>query len=275
MAKRKKSQMTPEELEVENGFLRLKIMAEFGMYFSVTEFFPAEYENLILRKLLQIQQVQHTAPKVTVYERIGEPLYNHVHDMSDQEIKRELKRLLNLMAKKRITVSVNEPVLTREIYRYVTEEVFKKMVEVVRLRWWTNHFVYEDDHPNTAYNIKNTVRHFMLTLIFLNFDFLPGYLAEDVKGPLGLTSDPEAIGQMVKDYLSTYYDWSIASIAFPTLEIDESDGTAWTMCKVTLKTKKELKKRATRTVLTFELFLKQVSSGRRLWFITRFIADFL
>ncbi len=273
MAKRKRSKKTQEELNIENQFLKLKMMAEFGENFVVTDNLPANFENHLLRRVLYFHQNYKSSRKITVYQFIGEPPYNHVHDMNGREIKRELKKLLRLMAQKGVNFEVLAPTPDRDIYRFVTEELFKEKIDEVRMKGWTNDFIYEDYHPNLEYDVKNAVYYVLSALFDAQFPFFDDYFAEEMQDALGLTTDIEEITEKVQDFRKDYNDVILVDYDFIKLKIYKSAGQARVLCDVTYKTQKVRGRRTARHVQTVELFLKQHNRTNSLWQVTRIISD--
>ena len=124
MAKRKKK--SDIELTTENELLKLKMMAEFGGDFAGSEHLPPEVEHIFLKQISRFHQLHEKASMVKIYDFIGAPLYDHVHDLSDREVKKELKKLLSLLRKKGIVVETLSGVGDKEMYRFVTEEIFRQ-----------------------------------------------------------------------------------------------------------------------------------------------------
>ena len=93
MAKRKKK--SADELTTENELLKLKMMAEFGGDFAGSEHLPPEIEHVFLKQINRFHHLHEKAGMIKIYDFIGAPLYNHVHDLSDKEIKKELKKKKN------------------------------------------------------------------------------------------------------------------------------------------------------------------------------------
>lgn len=93
MAKRKRKKKKADEVSDENEFLKLKMMAEFGGNFVGSDDIPPEVENQFLKQIITFHQQNEGAAKISIYKFIGEPEYNHVHDLSDKEVKRELKKI--------------------------------------------------------------------------------------------------------------------------------------------------------------------------------------
>ena len=97
MAKRKKMKKSESDINDENEFLKLKMMAEFGGNFMGSENLPADVENMFLKQIMSFHKRQNDAKLVPIYKYIGEPEYNHVNDLSEKEVTRDLKKIMRLL----------------------------------------------------------------------------------------------------------------------------------------------------------------------------------
>ena len=156
MAKKgKRKKKTSEELNTENELMKLKMMAEFGGDFVGAEDIPPDIENQFLKQIISFHKLHDNSKMTTVYKFIGEPEYNHVHDLSDKGIAKELKLLMKTMEKNGIALSVLAQTDKREFYRFITEELFKQEIEDIKVKGWMHQFVYEDFYPNPDYDVRH------------------------------------------------------------------------------------------------------------------------
>jgi hypothetical protein len=106
---------------------------------------------------------------------------------SDKEVPKELKKLLRILAKKGIIVDTLSGVSDREMYRFVTEEIFKQEIQNIRMPNWTIHLIYEEFHPSDEFDIKNQAGHalaFIFDKAFITADFV---FTEEMKSDIGLS----------------------------------------------------------------------------------------
>src|SRR5208337_2684214 len=136
---------------------------------------PPEVEHIFLKQISKFHQLHEKAEMVKIYDFIGAPLYDHVHDLSDKEIKKELKKLLALLRKKGIVVETLGGAGDKEMYRFVTEEIFRQQIQNIRMPNWTIHMLYEEFHPSDEFDIKNqcgTALAFLFDKSFITADFI-------------------------------------------------------------------------------------------------------
>ncbi len=224
MAKRRKKSNI--ELTTENELLKLKMMAEFGGDFAGSEHLPPEIEHVFLRQINKFHQLHDKAGMVRIYDFIGAPLYNHVHDLSDKEIKKELKKLLKLLRKKGIVVETLSGVGDKEMYRFVTEEIFKQEIQNIRMPNWTIHMLYEEFHPSDEFDIKNqcgTALAFIFDKGFITADFV---FLDEMKSELGLGIEKDELIEKIDTFKLGYNQMQFLGAEFKSIDIDNENNSA-------------------------------------------------
>lgn len=275
MAKRKKKKKTAEELGTENELMKLKMMAEFGGNFVGSEDIPPDVENQFLKQIMSFHKRHESGGMTTVYTYIGEPEYNHVNDMSDKEVDKELKRLLKLMDKKGVALSFLAETPKRELYRFITEELFKQELENVKIKGWVNQFVYEEFHPNPKYEIQNTA-YYCLQAIFNKGQVLyEDHFSEDLKDKLGLSTDLEELKDKIENFWSQFNNVVLEQYDVQKIDIDESSGTATAVYNVQYKTQLAKGKRFKKETIVVEFRLERSKVMETWWEIKQVICDLL
>ena len=145
----------PEEnLRMENQFLRMKLKAEYGSDLEMPMGdMPPEIENQFLKNIFSFEKAYEEAEFTTVYKRVGEPAYKKANELSNEEVHKELQRLLFLMQEKGIVLDVLAEYESRVIYEFITNELFAHDCEANVPAGMMTHFTYEEFHPNHAYDI--------------------------------------------------------------------------------------------------------------------------
>jgi len=152
----------PEEnLRIENEILKLKLQAETGAFFGGSDNLPAEMEQGFLQNVQQFENAWKDAKQDKVYNLIGKPLFKKEHELSDSEIKIELKRLFDLLEKNNIILAMAEDYGDRVIYKFITEELFEYETDDVQLPGFTKNFNYEEFHPNHKMDIHERAMEFL------------------------------------------------------------------------------------------------------------------
>src|SRR5690625_1826892 len=110
----KKRRKTEEELRRENEERRRRISQEFGEIFDENDPINPELENLFLRNVERFEEQFAKAKKIKVYDRLEEP-----------ELEQQLESMLQRMWEYGIALNTICEVEDRELYRFITEELFR------------------------------------------------------------------------------------------------------------------------------------------------------
>jgi len=272
MAKKKRKKKSAEELGTENELLKLKMIAEFGGDFVGGEQLPPEIENQFLKQVMSFHR-QHDASKLTtVYKFIGEPEYNHVNDLSDKEVAKELKQLLKLMNKNQVSLSALPEVLPRELYRFITQELFKMEMEDVRVRGWVNQFIYEEFYPNPKHEVRTVIFYSLQSIFNKGHGFFEDNYSEEMKDHIGLSMEVDELREKIENFWSNYNNVQFIGCEYKQLELDKENGTANAICRVSFKTQLEKGKRfkPEEAVLEFNLVRGKMMNW---WEIKQIVTD--
>lgn len=270
MAKRKKKSDT--ELTTENELLKLKMMAEFGGDFAGSEHLPPEVEHIFLKQISKFHQLHDKAEMVKIYDFIGAPLYNHVHDLSDKEIKKELKKLLALLRKKGIVVETLGGAGDKEMYRFVTEEIFMQQIQNIRMPNWTIHMLYEEFHPSDEFDIKNqcgTALAFLFDKSFITADFI---FLDEMKSHLGLGMEKEELIEKIDTFKLGYNQMLFIGAQFRSLEIDHDNNTALVSVLADFKTQTQKGRRFKSETAEIDFKLAK-EPNTQYWMIEQMVYD--
>jgi hypothetical protein len=268
MAKKRRKKKTTEELGAENELMKLKMMAEFGGDFVGNEDIPAEVENQFLKQIMSFHKRHEKSALTTVYKFIGEPEYNHVNDISDKEVKKELKQLLVLMNKNGVSLDVLAETPEREIYRFITEELFKHEIEEVRMKGWVNHFIYEEFHPNPDYDVRSAVSYCIPSIFNKGQALFEEHFAEDLKDNLGLTTDIDELKEKIAAFWAQFNAVKMESYKITILKMEEDKSAAYVTARVNYKTQSAKGKKFKQETTTVELTLKRSQYMDSWWEIT-------
>jgi hypothetical protein len=273
MAKRKRKKKSTEELGAENELMKLKMMAEFGGDFIGSEDIPAEVENHFLKQIMSFHKQHDKSSLTTVYKFIGEPEYNHVSDMTDKEVKKELKRLFGLMNKNGVSLDVLAETPEREVYRFITEELFKHEIEEVKMKGWVNHFVYEEFHPNADYDVRSAVSYCIPAIFNKGQVLFEEHFSEDLKDSLGLSTDIEDLKEKISAFWQHFHSVKMESYKITELVMDEEKKTAHVKAKVIYKTQKEKGKKYLIETTSVEIALKRSEYMESWWEIAQLVSE--
>ena len=168
-----KNEKNPEaSLQFENDLLKLKLNAEFGMDFSNEKAGDLDplLENEWLNQVYEIENLHNNSKTMPLFEFIGSPAFKSAEECDDNSIKKELKKLIELLNENNLNLSCVCDYDDRTIYKFITEEFFNIEIEDVRLKGWVTEFIYEEFHPNHDYDLRRQAGEFMHALFKRKWD---------------------------------------------------------------------------------------------------------
>lgn len=145
-----------DALKAENDYIKMKLMLEHGAEIQYNENLPElppETERKFLHYIMDYEQKEAMAREMTVFEILGKPQhFPDVNGISDEDIGQVLKGLLDMMKRKGMEVSVFSPnVSNRELYRFITRELFFHRMLYVNMEGMRTCFIYDEFHPDHEY----------------------------------------------------------------------------------------------------------------------------
>ena len=156
-----KNQSTQEE----NELLKLKLSAEYGGQFSEKSTdLPEEVENQWLKQIKAFEEAHENVVYTTVHKKIGQPEFPKADDLSDDEVSTKLEEVQELLGQYSIALDVIGEYDDRVIYRFITEELFEHEMEDMDVPGMTNHFIYEEFHPNPKLDAQDALRDIFIVL---------------------------------------------------------------------------------------------------------------
>lgn len=104
-----------------------------------------EDDEEFINKVEEFKKGHSKVKMISVYKKIGKPKFTELSKLDPKKLKDELRRLIVTLDKYNIIVHSHGEYDNREKYRFITEEIFKEVVEDDNKKHIT--FVYEDYHP--------------------------------------------------------------------------------------------------------------------------------
>ncbi len=165
-----------EELKTDNDFLKMKLMlergAEFGILNGSRTVSPAE-ENFFLRSIIQYEQEADQHGSVTIFEKLGSPRqFEPVTAIPEESMGNAWKELCGYLNRFHISIGVCSPnVSSRELYRFVTEELFSFPITQMDMPGFMHGFVYDEFHPDPIFENTRAALDGCLRPLFSNESF--------------------------------------------------------------------------------------------------------
>lgn len=89
---------------------------------------------------------EHSNSKVvSVFKKIGKPNITDCSKLDAENVKAELRKIIQLLDKHNIIVHFHNDYTDKEKYRFITSEIFNEAVDITSKL--TVKFIYEDYHP--------------------------------------------------------------------------------------------------------------------------------
>jgi hypothetical protein len=268
MAKKKKEK-NEDELKDENDFLKMSLMAEYGGDFIGGSDLPPDVENLFLKQIKDFHKKQSKALPKKIYEIINEPDYDHTADLSDKEIKIKLKKLLKKLADKGIIVSSIMQVPEREMYRFITEDVFKTVVQYAKGTNMLLNIFYEEYFPSDEAEVKILAQDFIvfvfdLTAVFIDHDLF----AQNIKNSYNIAMQQEELIAQIERFKAQFKWLSIEDVHFNFIEVNKEQFSAKVIATINYKSRKSDRGRFSNAETELEVEM-EMDEEKEIWQISK------
>jgi hypothetical protein len=186
-----------EALKVENEVIKMKLMLEHGAEFRYDEKaepISPETEHEFLNYIVNFEKQEALARELTVFEVLGSPgQFPDADEVGEDRIRGLLEELMGYMMKRGIELSVLSPnVGHREIYRFITRELFAHRMLHINMPGMITCFIYDEFHPDHPYENSRTAVNECMKDIFSTHDLQWTFQYEqrlELNGREGLTLD--------------------------------------------------------------------------------------
>ena len=145
-----------ERIKAENEYLKMKLMLENGARFGIQgkEELPPDVENTFLKNIIEFERQFEQQKMIKVFDKVERPShFKPVAEIPEEKIKTAYNGLTDYLEKYGIYLDVCSPnISTREMYRFVVEELFEYEMDDIAMPGWTHSFVYDEFHPDPVYD---------------------------------------------------------------------------------------------------------------------------
>jgi hypothetical protein len=146
---------------IDNGLKKKALEKKYGAMFGGTSDLPPEIEKQWLDYIEAFEEKYANAKRIKIFKLIGEPKFKPVNELTDEVFPHELDRLYQILIENEISLDTLGDVDDREIYRFITEELFYEEVDDMQIPGLNNCFIYEDFHPNATLDIELAIDNFL------------------------------------------------------------------------------------------------------------------
>jgi hypothetical protein len=171
-----------DDLRIENELKKIKLMFEHGADFFYPDNqndLPPELENEFLKNIEEFENACMNSKQIPVYDFIGKPEFRKQDSIPDDEIHDALDSIIELLNDNQIDLSTICKVDDRELYRFITEELFLEDIDDMRIEGMICCFLYEEFHPNHEYDIKDHCAEFITSFLNKESDIYTEFITEE------------------------------------------------------------------------------------------------
>src|SRR5512140_1850270 len=188
-----------------NDAKKQKLEERYGGRFSSTgPDLPPEIEAEWLDNIEEFERQFEQAAQTTVGKYIGDPVLKQFEDIAPEEFDDELERLTEILASNNIEVHFGGSVPSCVRYRFITEELLKEEMDDIRVEGMTQHFIYEEFHPNEKLDAELEAEMFVRELLSHETESpLLSFSNQELYGPDGAPVSPEWMLERVEAFRST------------------------------------------------------------------------
>lgn len=135
-------------------------------------------ENIWLNQILEFERAMVNNRTITIRELLGSPQCRPVKEINDIELLRELLGLLELLRSKKIVIDSRGDVSDREMYRFITEELFLTDTDEVMPKNMVTYYTYEDFHPDHESDIRRSSEDFLKSVAKKDDDYFRVFILD-------------------------------------------------------------------------------------------------
>lgn len=171
-------------IRTENEEKKKQLTEKHGAFFggiSSESELPPEIESHFLDNIWDFENAFQSAQRIKLYDFLEQPVFRKVEELTNAEVTEELDRIMELMGDKRVSLDTICDVDDRELYRFITEELFLEEKDDIDIPGMISCYTYEEFHPNHEYDIQHHSIDFIN--FYLNFenDFYKSFLTTEAE----------------------------------------------------------------------------------------------
>lgn len=221
MGQKKKKKKSASDLNFENELRKAKLQLEKGAHIHSSGNIPPELESMFLDHIEKFDKAYRNSKSVSIFEKIGKPKFKLAGKLTDKGIKRELNSLMKKMNRKGIIVESVCRVEEREMYRFITEELFLHKINNIPIKGMMTHFTYEEFHPNHEYDIKSLTEGLIREILSDREKIEAFYFEKKLKTSSGKISGAGNVLEKINFIRSFYSNFELDKLEFSNLLINE------------------------------------------------------
>lgn len=221
------------DIKIDNELKKKDLTEKYGASFSkVNDDLSPEIENIWLNNIEEFEKQYENTKRTTVWEYIGKPEYRKITEINESEISHRLNELFNLLDKNNISLDTICEVEEKELYRFITDELFEHEMDDMRIPGMTSCFIYEEFHPNVQNEIERAIDYFFrMTMAKMKniggegYDLL--YIDEQNFCDIDRNAiDKEKVIKSINAFLDSFDSFSIVTYDVKSLTVNNEEEDA-------------------------------------------------
>lgn len=141
-----------------------ELRENYGMQMENADGLSPQAEGEWLDYIAEFERQFENARRITIRERIGNPVVKSLTEIPESELETELDNLLELLAENNIAIDFLHEIEDREAYLFLAEELLDETTDDIHIPGMISHFIYEEFHPNDEDDITQAVDEFFYAL---------------------------------------------------------------------------------------------------------------
>ncbi|MFA6581639.1 MAG: hypothetical protein WCS79_07525 [Paludibacter sp.] len=173
-----------DKLRAANEEKKKKITEEFGAFYSNMSSeneLPPEIESLFLDNVMAFENAFQDVKLVQLYDYLGNPPFRKLEVLKEDDLADELIRITQILDDHQVCLDTICEVPDRELYRFITEELFLKELEDIHIPGMFTNFIYEDFYPNHEHDIREHSTDFLRLYLDKDSSFYTRFLTSEAE----------------------------------------------------------------------------------------------
>ncbi|TVR78656.1 MAG: hypothetical protein EA412_08230 [Chitinophagaceae bacterium] len=258
-----------KQLKLENELLRLELQEKLGNEMPEIENLPVEVENLLLKSLKSDEENQEKNNMVRLYDYIDQPDFENVENISDEDLKDMLRDLTDYLLTHKIIIDPSFKVSKREMYRFITEDLFNIKIPKDELKGFFSHFRYEDFYPDEHDEIREMIEEFLDRFFIKELQIEDDFFSEKIEVGSDIALTAGEFVNLLKNKKEEIIDFELYKFNLHSLTIDRNISEALYNIDYSITFKNETTLQNEKSVFTGDATFKLEKNEFDFWTICK------
>jgi hypothetical protein len=127
---------------------------------------PPDAESDWLDYISEFERQYAANGQITVREFVGNPEVRPLIEIPPEELPDAAEALLQLLLQNNIVIEFDRDVSDAEVYRFITDELFREKMDNIRIDQMMHTFVYDEFHPDESTHVRRGAEMFLNAIFF-------------------------------------------------------------------------------------------------------------